>query len=118
MSFDEALDEVRFTFAESGFWIVSNVNVTEKVKSKIDPDFPNYTIYWVCNPELGYKYIQEDMDLWVFMPCSVAIYEKDWKVVVSVWLPDIMINPIVPSNKLTKLNKEITGILKKIVDRI
>ena len=118
MSFEEALDEVRFAFAESGFWVVSNVDVTEKVKQKIDSSFPNYNIFGVCNPELGYKYMQEDMDLWVFMPCSVAIYEKDWKVVVSVWLPDIMISWIVSGDKLAKLNKEVSDILKKIVDSV
>ncbi len=118
MSFEEALDEVRLVFAESGFWVVSNVDVTSKVQEKIDPSFPKYNIFWVCNPELGYKYMQEDMDLWVFMPCSVAIYEQDGRVVVSVWLPDAMISPIVSWEKLSDLNKQVSDILKDIVDSI
>ncbi len=118
MSFEEALDEVRLVFAESGFWVVSNVDVRSRIKDKIDPDFPEYVIYWVCNPELGYKYMEVDMDLWVFMPCSVAIYKKDNKVVVSAWLPDVMISGIVEWEKLDQLNKDVTKILKDIVDSI
>jgi len=118
MSFEEALDEVRFCFADAGFWIVSNVDVTTKVKDKIDPNFPKYNILWVCNPELGYKYMQENMDLWVFMPCSVAIYEQGNQVVVSVGLPDVMISWIVKWDKLEKLNIQVTSILKQIIDSL
>ena len=30
--FDETLDELRIAFAEQGFWVVTNLNISEKVK--------------------------------------------------------------------------------------
>ncbi|HIP33636.1 MAG TPA: DUF302 domain-containing protein, partial [Bacteroidia bacterium] len=30
-----------------------------------------------CKPELAYKYLSEDINLGIFMPCSVSVYEKN-----------------------------------------
>lgn len=116
--FIEALDEVRLAFTEKWFGVVSNIDIAEKIRKKIDSDFLEYTLFWVCKTELAYKFLWEKMDLWVFMPCSVAIYEKDDWVYVSAWLPDAMMPSIIYNNELLDLSNEITSDIKLIVDSI
>ena len=65
LPFDEALDEVRFWFIEKWFWVVSNIDISEKIQTKVDKDFKKYIVLWFCNPELAYKYLSYSKDLGV-----------------------------------------------------
>lgn len=114
----EVMDEVRFALSDEWFWIVSNIDVWQKIITKVTSDFGSYTILWVCNPKLAYRYLKIDLEYGVFMPCTVAVYEKEWSVHVSVWLPDVMINDIIKDPNLEKFLKEISETLKKVVDNI
>lgn len=118
MSFDEALDEVRIWFAEKWFWIVSNINVSEKIQNKVDSDFKEYTVLWFCNPKLAYKFLSYNKDLGVFLPCSIAIYEQEDWIYVSAWLPDGMFPTVINDKDLNQLSKEITDTIKEIIDSI
>jgi uncharacterized protein (DUF302 family) len=41
-SFLETIDELRLAFSEIGFGVVSNIDVAEKIRAKIDPNFGKY----------------------------------------------------------------------------
>ena len=114
-SFIEALDEVRLAFSEKWFWVVSNIDIAEKIRKTVDSNFWEYTVFWICNPELAYKFLSESMDLGVFMPCSVAIYEKDGSVFISAWLPDKMISWVIDSNNLDELSNSISKTMKEVI---
>ncbi len=118
MSFEETLDEVRFVFIEKWFWVVSNINISEKIQDKVDSNFKNYTVLWFCNPELAYKYLSYNKDLWVFLPCSVAIYEKDDEVYISAGLPDWILPLSIEDHKLNELSRELSSKIKVIIDSI
>lgn len=118
LNFLEALDEVRFIFAENWFWVVSNVNISEKINKNIDSGFKNYTVLWVCAPELAYKYLSYNLELWIFMPCSIAIYEKDDWIYISAWLPDILWAWFIDDESLINFSSELSLKIKEIVDEI
>lgn len=117
-SFLEALDEVRIAFAEKWYWVVSNINIWEKIRWSIDNDFKEYVIFWLCDPRLAHKFLSADMSLGVFMPCTVAIYEKDDWVYVSAWMPDPMIETFVSSDKVDECLYEVSVTFKRIIDSI
>ena len=116
--FDETLDELRIAFANDGFWVVSNVNIAEKIKSKVDSNFSEYISLWFCNPKLAYDYLKEDINLGIFMPCTVSIYRKNWDVYISAWLPEVVIEKVVNNSKINKMNLEISKTMKNIIDSI
>lgn len=117
-SFAETLDELRIAFASSWFWVVSNVNIAEKIKAKVDSKFGEYTTLWFCSPFLAHKYLSVDMNLWIFMPCSVSVYEKWNEVYISAWLPEIVISKVIENEALESLHKEISDTMKKTIDSI
>jgi uncharacterized protein (DUF302 family) len=117
-SFDETLDELRIAFAEEWFWVVSNVDISEKIKLKVDKNFPRYTTLWFCKPELAYEYISEDINLWIFMPCSISVYEKNKEVFISAWLPKNIIFPIIKNKNLEKLSLEISETMTQIIEKL
>lgn len=117
-TFEMALDELRFNLTDIWFWVVSDVDVSEKIVTKVTSEFWPYRILWVCNPELGYKYLRKNLEYWVFLPCTICVYEDDWSVYVSVWKPDPIITSFLKDESLQRLSKEITKSLIEAVDAI
>lgn len=117
-TFEMTLDELKFNLADRWFWVVSEVDVSEKIVTKVTSDFGPYRILWVCNPEFAYKYLRKNLENWVFLPCTICVYEDDWSVYVSVWKVDPIISTFIKDESLERLSKEITKTLIEAVDEI
>lgn len=117
-SFLETIDELLLSFSEQWFWLVSNIDVSEKIRKKVDESFWEYKILGFCKPDIAYKYLSQDMNLWLFLPCSVYIYEKNWDIYVWTGLPDDIIWKIVQNKNLEQTDREMSEVIKKIIDSI
>ena len=50
LSFDEAVDTVTQELKNGGFGILTEIDVKETLKEKLDVDFRKYKILGACNP--------------------------------------------------------------------
>lgn len=77
---DKPLKEAREAITQSlsnfGFGILTEINVTETLKNKLDADIEPLLILGACNPKLAYEALQADPSFSLFMPCNVVL-EKD-----------------------------------------
>ncbi len=76
LSFDEAIEKVSGLLKEQGFGILSEIDVKETLKKKIDVDFKRYTILGACNPHFAYKALKSEDKLGVLLPCNVIVIEQ------------------------------------------
>lgn len=70
-----AIDKVRDVLKDEGFGIISEVNVSETLKQKIDIDYKEYIILGACNPHFAYKAIQSDEKIGLFLPCNIIVVD-------------------------------------------
>jgi uncharacterized protein (DUF302 family) len=83
-SFDETLARIPEALKSEGFGILTEIDVKETMKKKLDVDFRRYKILGACNPPFAHKALTADLEIGRFMPCSIAVYETDdQKTVVS-----------------------------------
>lgn len=118
INYYEALDNIRFALSEEWFWIVSNIDLWEKLRSKVKSDFWLYSLLLVCKADLAYDFLKIDMNYGVFMPCSIAVYEKDNEVYISVWLLDNIIYQTSKDENIKKLSEDLTNTLINIINKI
>ncbi|MDQ7022490.1 MAG: hypothetical protein Q9M97_03005 [Candidatus Gracilibacteria bacterium] len=52
------------------------------------------------------------------MPCSISVYEKGGEIFISAGLPEIVIDRVINNDKISKHSKEISEIMKKVIDSI
>ena len=117
-SFDDAIVKVTGELKKEGFGILTEIDVKETLKKKIDVDFRKYKILGACNPTFAYKALQVEETLGVLLPCNVVVQEKEGgKVHVS------FVNPLesmqaVKNPALEEIAKEVSSKLEKVLESI
>ena len=76
-SFDETLKKVVEKLKDVGFGVVTEINMKETFKEKLDVDFKNYVILGACNPGFAYEAILMEEELGVLLPCNVILIDKE-----------------------------------------
>lgn len=73
--FDEAVSRTRAALKEQGFGVITEIDVKDTLKKKIDVDFRPYLILSACNPALAYKALKLEDKVWTMLPCNVIVQE-------------------------------------------
>ena len=76
-NFDKAIEQVTAELIKEGFGVLTEIDVKETLKKKINVDFKKYMILGACNPHYAYKALQSEDKIGVFLPCNVIVEEHD-----------------------------------------
>jgi len=115
-SFEEALEIVTVELKKEGFGVLTEIDVSATLKSRVNVDFKKYKILGACNPHFAYKALQNEDKIGVFLPCNVVVEENDnGEVEVSVVDPVAsMIS--VENEKLGEMAAEVQQKLRNVLD--
>jgi uncharacterized protein (DUF302 family) len=58
MAFDEAIDKVTEELKKEGFGVLTEIDVKQALKKKLDVDFRKYRILGACNPQYAARFVQ------------------------------------------------------------
>jgi len=113
-TFDDAIAHVTAILKDHGFGIITEIDVKETLKKKIDVDFRPYRILGACNPSFAYQALQSDDKAGVMMPCNVIVQEHtNGKVEITLINPDAAAGSL--NNKaLEEFACEVTKELRKV----
>ena len=99
LTFDEAIEKTVEELKKEGFGVLTEIDVKETLKKKLDVDFRKYKILGACNPSLAYKALQMEENIGVMLPCNVIVQEcEDGTIRVSA------INPMVAMQSVDNPN--------------
>jgi uncharacterized protein (DUF302 family) len=75
VSFDEAVRRSIEGLKQEGFGIITEIDVKETFKKKINVDFRNYRILGACNPTLAHEALQLEDKVGTMLPCNVVVQD-------------------------------------------
>lgn len=90
--FDDALGQVKSTFAASGFGTLTEIDVQATLKEKLGKQIARYVILGTCNPNLASRALEAEPQIGVLLPCNVVVRETDEGVLVEAMDPGVMAN--------------------------
>ncbi|QQR89742.1 MAG: DUF302 domain-containing protein [Myxococcales bacterium] len=77
--FDETRTKVVEALKVEGFGVLTEIDVKDTLKKKIDVEFRPYTILGACNPKLAHKALGSEEEIGVLLPCNVCLSQIDSK---------------------------------------
>lgn len=117
-SFDETTEWVKDELKKEGFGVLTEIDVSQTLKKRIDVDFKKYKILGACSPRHAYQALTAEDKIGVFLPCNVVVEEhENGEVEVSAVDPVAsMIS--VGNNNLGDIAVEIQQKLKQVIENL
>ena len=118
MDFDKAIEATTAALKEEGFGVLTEIDIAQTMKKKLDVDLPKYKILGACNPQYAYKALQAENKIGTMLPCNVIVQDAGGgKVEVSA------VNPLasmqaVENPELGTLAQEVTEKLQRMISSL
>jgi uncharacterized protein (DUF302 family) len=117
-SWEQAIELATEELQKEGFGVLTQINVKETLKKKIDVDFRPYIILGACNPHFAHKALQAEGKLGAFLPCNVVVEQhENGTVEVSAVDPHAMMASVT-NPKLEELANEVKEKLQKVINGV
>ena len=118
VSFDEAILKVTDELRKEGFGILTDIDVKEALKKKLNVDFKKYRILGACNPPFAYQALQAEDKIGTMLPCNVIVQElADGSVEVAAVDPVASMQAI-ENPKLKNIAEQVRDKLKKVIENL
>jgi uncharacterized protein (DUF302 family) len=118
VSFDEAISKVIEELKKGGFGIITEIDVKETLKKKLNVDFRKYRILGACSPQYAYQALLKEDKIGTMLPCNVIVQEiSEGKVEVAAIDPIASMQAI-ENAELGSVAVEVQAKLKKVVESL
>ena len=116
--FDQVIDKVTDELKKVGFGILTEIDVKETLKKKLDVDFKKYRILGACNPPYAHKALLAEDKIGTMLPCNVIVQEIETGVIEVAAVNPMASMQAVENDALKKIAQEITEKLENIIKKL
>ena len=117
-SFDQAIEDVTAELKKEGFGVLTEIDVKETLKKKLDVDFKKYKILGACNPSFAHQALQNEDKIGVMLPCNVIVEEhENGEIEVSAVDPVASMSAVGNDN-LGEIAAQVRDNLKKVINNL
>ncbi len=110
LSFEDAIIKVTEEVKKEGFGILTEIDIKETLKKKLDADFRKYKILGAWNPNFAFEALQKEEHIGLMLPCNLIVQQKGDTVEIAA------INPLFAMSNIG--NEELTGLAKEVAARL
>mgnify|MGYP001116776282 CR=1 FL=1 len=116
--FEAALLQAREALKSEGFGVLSEIDIKEKFREKLDIDFRHYTILGACNPPLAYDALKAENKIGAMLPCNVVVQESEDGMVEVAAVDPVQPMKAIDNAALTEIAETVRSKLKNVIERL
>ncbi|GBF20576.1 hypothetical protein C21_02749 [Arenibacter sp. NBRC 103722] len=116
--FEKVIDKVTEELKKEGFGILTEIDVKETLKKKLDVDFKKYRILGTCNPPYAHQALEAEDKIGTMLPCNVIVQEISKGVVEVAAVNPMASMQAVDNKQLMEIADEITAKLENVIEKL
>lgn len=116
--FENVIEKVTENLKKEGFGILTEIDIKETLKKKLNVDFQKYKILGACNPPFAYKALQAEDKIGTMLPCNVIVQEKEPGMIEVAAVDPIASMQAVGNKALEAIATEVRNKLRKVIDNL
>lgn len=115
---DEAIERVTAELKEDGFGVLTEIDVKETLKKKLDVEFRPYRILGACNPNFAHQALQAEEHIGLMLPCNVIVQDQGNGRTEVAAIDPIASMQAVENDQLGGIATQVRDRLKAVIDRL
>jgi uncharacterized protein (DUF302 family) len=116
LGFDEAVRRTTEALKREGFGIITEIDVKDTFKKKINVDFRNYRILGACNPALALEALQLEDKVGTMLPCNVVAQEIGERKVEVAAIDPVASMAAIDNPRLKKAAEKVQAKLRDVIE--
>lgn len=117
-NFEDAIEKVTGELKKEGFGILTEIDVKETFKKKLDIDFRKYRILGACNPKMAHQAINAESRIGTMLPCNVIVQELENGQVEVTAVDPVASMSAVKNDQLGAVAQQVREGLKRAIDSL
>jgi len=118
MAFEEAVVRITEELKKEGFGVLTEIDVKETLKKKLNVDFQQYKILGACNPPFAYQALQAEDKIGLMLPCNVIVQEKSAGEIEISAIDPIASMQAIKNPSLEQVAVKVQSKLKAVIDAL
>ncbi len=117
-SFDKATVKVVVSLKNEGFGVLTEIDVKETLKKKMDVDFQKYRILGACNPAFAYQALKAEDKIGTMLPCNVIVQEISEGEVEIAAVDPVASMKAIENPALLEIANQVQEKLRKVIESL
>jgi uncharacterized protein (DUF302 family) len=111
---DDAIETLKAALMKQHLGIISDVNVANIIKNKLDMDMPPYRLLGACNPKMAKTMLDDLPEVGVLLPCTIVAREVDGATVID-FMDPVGVLGIANNDVVNRVAQEADEKLKAVI---
>ena len=117
-SFDDAVRRTTEALKREGFGIITEIDVKDTFKKKINVDFRRYRILGACNPTLAHEALQIEDKVGTMLPCNVVVQDIDGSQTEVAAIDPVASMQAIDNPRLKQAAERVQAKLRKVIETL
>ena len=118
MSFDKAVAATTEALKKHGFGVLTQIDVKDTLRKKLDVDFRPYLILGACNPKMAHQALIAEDKIGTMLPCNVVVQQRDDNRIEVSAVDPVASMSAIKNPKLSGIAGQVSELLKQVIAEI
>lgn len=110
--------KVKDALFDVGFGVLTEINMKEAFKMKLDLEYKNYKILGACNPQLAHEALGFEKLIGVLMPCNILVIDNEDKTTKIVFPKAESLLEVTDNKDIFELSEKVDKLLLSAFNKI